>query len=338
MKTTEEIQSFFESSLNAPITEWVPLPQSGSARKNFIATSRHQKYVVTYNENARENNVFLYFSNLFSEQNAKTPKIFAVSDDELVYIQEFLGKNTLSEVIANESLTPRVVTLVQKALDQLYSLQTKTQGKIDYKRTFEYESYDQLPVLNDLFYFKNFMVDILELQYHKASLLKEFIEILSIVEALQPRGLMIRDFQARNIMVNNDDVFFIDYQGAMEGPLMYDVISFLFQAKANFPQEFKKEMIDYYISKFQNHEDQVQLKKSVKWLQLMRFLQVLGAYGFRGLIQKKQHFIQSIDQGIINLAELLDSWDEANNFPELKSLVEQLQQPQIQYKINIFTQ
>lgn len=338
MKTTEEIQSFFESSLNAPITEWVTLPQSGSARKNFIATSHHQKYVVTYNENIRENNVFLYFSNLFSEQNANTPKIFAVSDDELVYIQEFLGENTFSEVIANESLTPRVVTLVKKALDQLYSLQIKTQSRIDYKRTFEYESYDQLPVLNDLFYFKNFMVDILELQYHKASLLKEFMEIVSIVEALQPRGLMIRDFQARNIMVNNDDVFFIDYQGAMEGPLMYDVISFLFQAKANFPQEFKKEMIDYYISKFQNLEDQVQLKKSLKWLQLMRFLQVLGAYGFRGLIQKKQHFIQSIDQGIINLAELLDSWDEANNFPQLKSLVEQLQQPQIQNKINIFTQ
>ena len=338
MKTTEEIQSFFESSLNAPITEWVNLPQSGSARKNFIATSHHQKYVVTYNENTRENNVFLYFSNLFSEQNANTPKIFAVSDDELVYIQEFLGENTLSEVIANESLTPRVEILVKKTLDQLYSLQIKTQGKIDCKRTFEYESYDQLPILNDLFYFKNFMVDILELQYHKASLLKEFMEIVSIVEALQPRGLMIRDFQARNIMVNNDDVFFIDYQGAMEGPLMYDVISFLFQAKANFPQEFKKEMIDYYISKFQNQEDQVQLKKSVKWLQLMRFLQVLGAYGFRGLIQKKQHFIQSIDQGIINLAELLDSWDEANNFPQLKSLVEQLQQPQIQNKINIFTQ
>lgn len=338
MKTTEEIQSFFESSLNAPITEWVNLPQSGSARKNFIATSHHQKYVVTYNENTKENNVFLYFSNLFSEQDANTPKIFAVSDDELVYIQEFLGENTLSEVIANESLTPRVAILVQKALDQLYSLQIKTQGRIDYQRTFEYESYDQLPVLNDLFYFKNFMVDILELQYHKASLLKEFMEIVSIVEALQPRGLMIRDFQARNIMVNNDDVFFIDYQGAMEGPLMYDVISFLFQAKANFPQEFKKEMIDYYISKFQNHEDQVQLKKSVKWLQLMRFLQVLGAYGFRGLIQKKQHFIQSIDQGIINLAELLDSWDEANNFPQLKSLVEQLQQPQIQNKIYIFTQ
>lgn len=338
MKTTEEIQSFFESSLNDPITEWVTLPQSGSARKNFIATSHHQKYVVTYNENTRENKVFLYFSNLFSEQNASTPKIFAVSDDELVYIQEFLGENTLSEVIAKESLTPRVAILVQKALDQLYSLQIKTQGRIDYQRTFEYESYDQLPVLNDLFYFKNFMVDILELQYHKASLLKEFMEIVSIVEALQPRGLMIRDFQARNIMVNNDDVFFIDYQGAMEGPLMYDVISFLFQAKANFPQEFKKEMIDYYISKFQNHEDQVQLKKSVKWLQLMRFLQVLGAYGFRGLIQKKQHFIQSIDQGIINLAELLDSWDETNNFPQLKSLVEQLQQPQIQNKIYIFTQ
>ncbi len=111
----------------------------------------------------------------------------------------------------------------------------KTQGKIDFSKTFEYEAYDELPVIHDLYYFKNFVADVLELEYNKSALLKEFKQIASLIERLEPKGIMIRDFQARNIMVNEkNEVSFIDYQSAMEGPLMYDVISFLFQAKANF--------------------------------------------------------------------------------------------------------
>ena len=121
---------------------------------------------------------------------------------------------------------------------------------------------------------------------------------------------MIRDFQARNIMVNeHGNVSFIDYQSAMQGPLMYDVISFLFQAKANFPGDFKNEMLDFYIHQFESKEIQAQLKRSVKPIQMMRFLQVLGAYGFRGLIQRKQHFIASIEKGIENITEFAENWN-----------------------------
>lgn len=122
-------------------------------------------------------------------------------------------------------------------------------GVVDFSNSFEYESYDDLPIMHDLYYFKNFLVDVLEIEYHKSTLLKEFRKISGIIQQLEPKVLMIRDFQSRNILVNeNDDVFFIDYQSAMEGPAAYDVISFLYQAKANFPTHFKEEMLEYYLS------------------------------------------------------------------------------------------
>jgi Ser/Thr protein kinase RdoA (MazF antagonist) len=146
---------------------------------------------------------------------------------------------------------------------------------------------------------------------------------------------MMRDFQARNIMVNDqDEVFFIDYQSAMKGPLIYDVISFLFQAKANFPADFKNEMLDYYFS-FWSEERSLQLKNSVKPIQLIRFLQVLGAYGFRGLIQRKEHFISSLDQGIENLQQFSNSWEEMNEYPELKKLINQLNSSETKSKIEL---
>ena len=145
---------------------------------------------------------------------------------------------------------------------------------------------------------------------------------------------MIRDFQARNMMVNEkNEVSFIDYQSAMRGSLMYDVISFLFQAKANFPEHFKSEMLEFYIQQFNNKEIQAQLRSSIKPIQLMRFLQVLGAYGFRGLIQRKEHFIASIDKGIENITNFIKDWEEIKNYPELKKLTEQLSLDRTKLKI-----
>ena len=332
--TSENAKRFFENHLGKKSTEFITLAQSGSARVNFLSETDSEKYIITYNENIPENESFLYYSKVFSDLKLNTPSIFIISEDRKMYIQEFLGENTLSEIITKENLSPRIKSLVQQTLKKLFKLQIATQGKIDFTKTFEYESYDELPIIHDLYYFKNFVADVLELEYNKSTLLKEFKKIAELVENLEPKGIMIRDFQARNIMVNaKDEVSFIDYQSAMKGPLMYDVISFLFQAKANFPEDFKNEMLNFYIQLFENQETQNQLKDSVKPIQMMRFLQVLGAYGFRGLIQRKQHFITSLEQGIQNITQFVPSWDEMKNYPELTKVIQQLTLEETKIKI-----
>ena len=331
--TDQNAKDFLEQYTGEASQEFFTLAQSGSARINFVGKSSEAKYIITYNENIRENESFYYFSTLFSDLKVRAPKVLKISEDRKLYIQEFLGNRTLSEIIDAEGLTERVITLVKKTLQQLAEVQIKSEDQIDYSKTFEYEKYDDLPITNDLYYFKSFIADVLEIPYHKSSLLLEFKKLVSKIEKVEPTGLMMRDFQARNIMVNDqDEVFFIDYQSAMKGPLIYDVISFLYQAKANFPETFKNEMLDYYFS-FWNAEKATQLKDSVKPIQLIRFLQVLGAYGFRGLIQRKQHFISSIDKGIENLFQFSNSWEEMEKYPELKNLINELNSAESRRKI-----
>lgn len=322
----EKARKFFETYAGGSAESFVQIPQSGSSRLNFIAEDKNSKYVVTYNEDLRENDSFLYFSEIFNQLNLNTPKVFAVSDDKKIYIQQFLGSSTLSEIIASKGLTPAVVSLVRKGIDRLFLLQQSTAGKIDFAKTFEYEKYDELPVQHDLYYFKFYFLDQLQISYHKASLLKDFQKVTQNIVKLDLQGLMLRDFQARNIIVDDqDDVHFIDYQSAMQGPLMYDVLSFLYQAKANFPESFREEMIHYYLSKFPKFETE-QLQNSIPVLRLIRNLQVLGAYGFRGLIQKKEHFIQSIPQAVHNLSIFSEKWPEMKNYPELRSVIEKFEQ------------
>ncbi|WP_294279194.1 phosphotransferase [uncultured Chryseobacterium sp.] len=333
--TSENAKRFFENYLDKKSSEFVTLAQSGSARINFLAKADGIPYIITYNTNLQENESFLYYSEVFSSLDLNTPKIIAVSEDRKMYIQEFLGTKTLSEIIAANGLSAEVKGLVQQTLEKLFRLQSQTVDRIDFSRTFEYESYDELPIIHDLYYFKNFIADVLELEYHKSTLLKEFKAIARLIESLQPQGLMIRDFQSRNIMVNDrNEVSFIDYQSAMKGPLMYDVISFLFQAKAGFPEEFKNEMLEFYIQRSDSEETRTQLKNSVEPVKMMRFLQVLGAYGFRGLIQRKPHFISSLEKGINNISEFADSWKGMADFPELSNVIQQLNTQETQLKIN----
>jgi len=328
-------QQFLEAFLGKETDSFVALPQSGSSRINYIASADGKKHVVTYNENGRENEAFFYFSTLFSNLNLNTPTVLLIDEERNLYVQEFLGDKTLSEVISEEGLSDRVKTLVRKSMKALYELQIGTLGKVDFSHSFEYECYDDLPITHDLYYFKNFLLDVLEIEYHKSTLLKEFKAMSEMIQTLEPKTLMIRDFQSRNILVNADDeVFFIDYQSAMEGPAGYDVISFLYQAKANFPADFKQEMLNYYLSFWTDDSERNALKESFEWMQMMRFLQVLGAYGFRGLIQRKSHFLASLSQGIDNIYELTQTWNViAQNFPELYFIILRLKSGQVQSRI-----
>ncbi len=334
----EQPKQFFEDFTGASSSKFELLPQSGSARKNYLASTTSKQYIVTENQHLAENESFLYFSEIFEQLGLNTPKIFTVSNDRSQYVQEFLGKQTLSEVIANEGLNSVTKSLVKQTLEKLYQLQVRTQGKIEYSKTFEYESYDRFPITNDLFYFKSFIVDVLEIAYHKSRLLKEFERITQFLEKLNPRGLMIRDFQARNILVDEDNrCYFIDYQSAMEGPLMYDVVSFLYQAKANFPEEFRQEMLEYYYSLWNDDQIIAELKNSLEPLKFIRFSQVLGAYGFRGLIQRKGHFLASLQLGIENLKNFSLAWEEMKNYPELFKIIQALASPPINLKIKQLT-
>ena len=329
----KEAELFFEKYMGNKADEILALPQSGSSRINFIVKYKSENYVITCNENLLENEAFLYFSEVFSSLKLNTPHILFVSENRKMYLQDFVGEETLSDIITKKGFTSQVENLVKQTLEKLFFLQKATQNKVDYKKTFEYEAYDELPIRNDLFYFKNMFVDVLELPYHKASLLREFENVIKFIENLGPKTMMIRDFQARNIMVKNNEVYFIDYQSAMKGPAMYDVVSFLFQAKANFSEDLKNRMLDFYINLWQDEKTADDLRNSLEPIQLIRFLQVLGAYGFRGLIQKKQHFISSIDNGIENLYQFAKSWEEMESYPELKNLILHLRSDEVKEKI-----
>src|SRR5262249_47941965 len=119
---------------------------------------------------------------------------------------------------------------------------------------------------------------------------------------------MFRDFQSRNILVKDDDsVHFIDYQGGMKGAPQYDVASMLWQARANLPDDWKDGLLEDYMDHFEKiigqRVDRSVFRSQYNGYVLIRLLQVLGAYGFRGLFERKAQFLTSIPLALRNLRD-----------------------------------
>ena len=101
--------------------------------------------------------------------------------------------------------------------------------------------------------------------------------------------------------------YFVDYQGGRKGALQYDIASLLFDAKADLPPELRQELLDHYLDALSGYikVDREAFMKHYYAYVYVRILQALGAYGFRGFYERKQHFLQSVPFAMKNLRWLL---------------------------------
>jgi hypothetical protein len=178
----------------------------------------------------------------------------------------------------------------------------------------------------DLLYFKYYFLDVLQKPYDKQSLIDDFEALSNYLTHTEFKYFMFRDFQSRNIMVQDGSVHFIDFQGGMKGAPQYDVASMLWQAKANLPDEWKTNLLEDYMNAFEHiikkPLDRTVFRTQYNGFVLIRLLQVLGAYGFRGLFERKAHFLTSIPFALKNLKWFVENNSLGLVLPEFKKVLD----------------
>ena len=322
----EQIRNLFNRLNSVAWEEIQKIPQSGGDRIYFRIIQGSQSWIATYNLNLKENKTFIYFAAHFHAKGLPVPKVLAVSDDHHIYIQEDVGTISLLEVLEQEGKTEHTYSLFQKSLKALAQLQVKGSEGLDYNECLTSKEFGKHSILTDLLYYKYYFLDTLQYPYDKQTLIDEFELLSDQLASKQFNHFLFRDFQSRNIIVRNDEVYFIDFQGGMQGGLSYDVASLLWQAKAELPDEWKTKLLDYYISEVQlllpTKIDIAQFKKQYYGFVLLRLLQVLGAYGFRGLFERKAHFLTSIPLGLNNLKHFLQLYRLDADTPVFASILD----------------
>jgi aminoglycoside/choline kinase family phosphotransferase len=307
----EDIKRLFASYSPETIAGVEKIPQSGSNRTYFRLLTDRNSYIAVHNRNVKENQAFIHFSKHFRSSHCPVPEIYSVNEEYTIYLQEDFGDRSLSGDLEQQGFSDYVYGLFKQSLRSLAHLQINGDRNLDYSWCITSREFGKQAILSDLLYFKYYFLDTLQIPYDKEKLIDDFEGLSIYLTHADHKYFMFRDFQSRNIMIKEEKVHFIDFQGGMKGALQYDVASMLWQAKAGLPDEWKNSLLDYYM----DCVDQILVKKidrtrfvsQYNGYTLIRLLQVLGAYGFRGLFERKAHFLVSIPLGLRNLKWFLEN-------------------------------
>lgn len=323
--TTKQIETaladLFEKWAGRRPELMLPLAPSASPRIYYRLTAGEKTAVGAYNADRKENVAFLTFSKHFREKNLPVPEIYAEDLDRHVYLQEDLGFTTLYSFLleAKGSFPPHLIDLYKKVVERLAELQVEGGKGLDFSVCYPRPAFDMQSMLWDFNTFKYYFLKLAGFTFDEQALeddMRRFAEYLLTTDCSH---FMFRDFQTRNIMIRSGQPYFIDYQGGRKGALQYDLASLLYQAKANIPHDIRRDLVEHYLDALEKFIP-VERSKFTEYFHgyaLMRCIQTFGTYGYRGLFERKEHFIQSIPFAIRNVKWILENISFPVEMPEL---------------------
>ena len=308
------------------------IQQQGSNRIYTRETDANGRtFIRVQGTNRDENRAFIYMARHFHALGLPVPELYSVSDDEMSYTQEDLGDTILFDHLDN-------YTLLERTIRALAHIQVTGAQGFDWSVCFPVPAMDERAIRWDLNYFKYCFLKGTKIEFSEPKLEDEFDKLVKVILEQPVETFLYRDFQSRNVMIRDNQPYFIDFQGGRRGPTQYDVASFLWQAKANFSPALREQLIEAYLDELEKVEitrnevnralaaenyqssiiNKAAWRAALPHFVLLRTLQVLGAYGYRGYFERKPHFLESIPLALKNLREVLEQLKE--EYPYLYAL------------------
>jgi aminoglycoside/choline kinase family phosphotransferase len=315
------LPKLFEDWAGEPAVKMDQLAQAGSDRRYFRVFGETKKAIGTYNADFKENKAFIRFTQHFLKKGLRVPEIYGENLLNGVYLQADLGDTQLFSLLPafGETWTPDIVDLYKKSLFHLAELQIKGGEDLDYSVCYPRAAFDKQSMMWDLNYFKHYFLKLAKIPFDEQALEDDFQKFTDYLLLADCNHFLFRDFQSRNIMIENNEPYFIDYQGGRKGALQYDVASLLYQAKGGVPSSVKKELFESYLDKVDSMipTNRRFFTEQYYGYVLIRCLQALGAYGFRGLYERREHFLSSIPFAIDQIEQILGFIQLPVRLPEL---------------------
>ena len=290
-----------------------PLTGSASNRRYARLEGPGTSLIGVSGTDVLENKAFLTIARHFRTKGIPVPQVLEVARDGMSYLQEDLGDVLLSDLVAKaagqgwDSPESDTVRLLCRTMGLLPKIQFEGASGLDFSVCYPQPSFDRRMILFDLNYFKYCFLKPSGLEFNEVRLQDDFERFADDLLQDDSDTFLYRDFNARNVMVRDGQPYFIDFQGGRRGPIYYDVASFVWQARARYPKWLKDKMLERYLTALTEYTevDREVFARRLRLFVLFRTLQVLGAYGFRGLVENKAQFVVSIPPAIEGLKELI---------------------------------
>lgn len=295
---------------------------------------------------AEENRAFLAFSRTFRDLGLPVPEVYGADEPDGVYLVEDLGDTTLFQALTAARLTEStppgsfpasMEPVYRRVLAWLPRFQVEGGRAIDFALAHPHEAFDRTSMLWDLNYFKYHFLKLADVPFHERRLEDDFERLVAFLLTADQRHFLYRDFQSRNVMLRPgpttggsgggaSEPWFLDYQGGRRGALAYDVASLLYDAKAEIPPALRASLLAHYLDALGEHVavDRDRFHEHFRGFVLIRIMQAMGAYGYRGFYERKPHFLASVPPAVRNVRHLLASGPLPVAVPELRQVFERI--------------
>lgn len=329
--TQAAFAELFERRFESPPLAILPLEGDGSARKMFrLVGPDHSTAIGVFGPDPDENRAFLSFSRTFRELDLPVPEIYGVNEPTRVYIEEDLGDTTLFDALRSarqrtgQAFPASMLELYRSVVAWLPRFQVLGGKSIDFSMAYPRAAFDRQSILWDLNYFKYHFLKLAGIPFREAPLERDFRKLTAHLLRADRSHFLYRDFQSRNVMVRDGKPCFIDYQGGRRGALQYDLASILYDAKAGLPEDVRALLFEHYLDALEEYVpvDREEFREQFGGYLLIRILQAMGAYGYRGFFERKIRFLQSVPPAIDNIERLLARDALPLELPELRRVLE----------------
>ena len=307
----QDLKGLFERWAAEPVHKIQEMAAHGSDRRYFRIFGKSKTAIGVSNHDYKENIAFLSFSKHFDSIGLPVPQIYGQELDRNVYLEQDLGDETLFSYLSRErqqgGFNEKIVDMYRKVAVQLARFQVLGNQGLNYSVCYPRSSFDRQSMMWDLNYFKYYFLKLAKIPFNEQELEDDFQNFCDFLLSTERDYFLYRDFQSRNVMIVEDAPWFIDYQGGRKGALQYDLASLLYDAKADIPQEVRDQLLEVYLQELAKHIP-VNREKFLQYYHgyvFIRIMQALGAYGFRGFYERKEHFLKSVPFAIKNLEQLL---------------------------------
>lgn len=310
MAQDEEIlRNLVQEFLGVGVTELKPIPAHASTRRMYRVYAAGRSAIGVISPNPLETKAFVSFSETFADCGVNVPQVLGLAKSLDSYLVTDLGDVTLFDWLEEnrgDDFSDKATEVYQKALKDLLKIQFECGKSINFEDAYPFREFSVASMVLDLQYFAREFLNQTNIPVPKLD--DVFHDFAGSIPQPTTPVFMYRDFQARNIMINEGELYYIDFQGGRIGPPLYDVASFLYQAKAKLPFSKKWELFDFYASEARKNGYEIYPESFPKIL-FLRIAQVLGTYGALGLKGGKDYFKQSIPPAIENLESCIKQAD-----------------------------
>ena len=329
----EALVRLYSGRFGGPPRSILEIAGDGSSRSYYRLIGEDLRTAVgAVGPDHEENRTFIAYTRAFRDARLPVPELFGVDESAGVWLESDLGDTTLFNALVEArkadpgaAFPAAMLPVYRRVIELLPRFQVEGGRVIDYSLAYPRAAFDRQSILWDLNYFKYHFLKLAHVPFNEQRLENDFDALADFLLQADTSHFLYRDFQSRNIMLVDEQPYFIDYQGGRQGAPQYDIASLLYDAKAAIPDEVRDELLSHYLDALSDHLsfDRASFVELYRGYVLVRILQAMGAYGYRGFFERKPRFLQSVPYAARNIRRILGNGLPVR-LPELESVLRRI--------------